>query len=158
MVLAAYLLMLLSQQTGSGSALPNLRTIRPQLEAEYRQIEQGFRHDNPNPWIQRLALEFQLTMFNGEKQSRQWAVDYVLNNAKNFHVQKLSMRIEQLEAKDGDIIAVVKQQSVRTFTDEKGQKHRLDVGALQRETWELSSEGWRLKGVQEWKLLYLRKQ
>ena len=68
------------------------------------------------------------------------------------------MKIKALELKDGEVIATVEQKSVRTFTDEKGQKRRLDVGALQHETWERSSDGWRLKGVQEWKVLYLKKQ
>jgi hypothetical protein len=150
------MLLLLPQPTGS-STLPDLPTIRTQLEAEYRQIVGGFKHGNPEPWIQRLSPEFQLTLFNGEKKNRQWAVDYVRNNAKTFHVRKLSMRITALETKDDDVIAVIAQKSVRTFTDEKGQQHRLEVGALQRETWERSPEGWRLQGVQEWKVLYLKK-
>jgi len=142
--------------TGTGTPIDS-KVIKKQLAAEYRQIEQGFRRNDPTAWIQRLSPEFQLTVFSGQKQNREWVVDYVRNNAKTFRIRKLSMRIKSLEFNEHDVTAIVEQTSIRTFTDERGQPHRLEVGALQRETWERGPNGWRLKAVQEWKLLYLRK-
>jgi len=130
--------------------------VQKDLAREYRIIERGFRHDDPEPWIEHLSPNFELVLFAGQHQSRQWAVDYVRNNAKTFHIVKLSMRIQRVEFGDGDVTAIVEQKSVRTFA-ENGQPRRLDVGALQRETWERTAAGWKLKRVQEWKVLYLRK-
>jgi len=131
--------------------------VKKELAREYKNIEHSFRHDDPTPWIEHLSPDFELVLFNGEHQSRQWAVDYVRNNAKNFHIRKLTMRIQSVELGDAEVTAIVEQKSERTFV-ENGQAHCLDVGALQRETWEKTGRVWRLKRVQEWKVLYLRKQ
>ena len=45
------------------------------------------------------------------------------------------MRIQQLEFGEGEVAAIIEEKSERTFT-ENGQLRRLDVTALQRETWE----------------------
>ena len=134
-----------------------LDTVKKELAREYKNIEHSFRHDNPTPWIKHLSPNFELVLFNGEHQSRQWAVDYVRNNAKTFRIRKLTMRIQNIELGDADVTAIVEQKSERTFV-ENGQTHRLEVGALQRETWEKTTGAWQLKRVQEWKVLYLRRQ
>ena len=143
--------------SGAGSSI-DAKSIQKQLAAEYRQIEESFLRNDPSAWIDKLSPDFQLTLFSGEKQNRDWVVNYVRNNAKNFRIQKLSMRIKSLEVHKSDVTAVVEQKSKRTFTDEKGQPRTLEVGALQRETWEHGPNGWRLTAVQEWKLLYLKKR
>jgi hypothetical protein len=151
------LVFMLSTVSLAGAGTPvDSKVVKERLAAEYRQIEEGFRKNDPTAWIQRLSPEFQLTLFSGQKQNREWVVDYVRNNAKTFRIQKLNMRVKSLEVNENAVTAI-EQTSIRTFTDDKGQPHRLEVGALQRETWEQGSDGWRLKAVQEWKLLYLRK-
>ena len=109
--------------------------VQRDLSREYKIIEGGFRHDDPEPWIKHLSPDFELVLFAGQHQPRQWAVDYVRNNAQTFHIVKLSMRIQRIEFGEGDVTAIVEQKSERTFT-ENGQPHRLEVGALQRETWQ----------------------
>ena len=133
----------------------NHAAVQKDLQFEYKEIEMGFRHDDPTPWIERLSPGFELVLFSGQHQSRQWAVDYVRNNAKTFHIVRLSMRIQRLEFGESEVTATVEQKSERTFSED-GQPHRLNVGALQRETWEPTDKGWRLKRVQEWKVLYVR--
>ena len=153
------LVLMLSTVSVTGIGMPvDSKVIDKQLAAEYRQIELGFRNNDPTAWIQRLSPEFHLTLFSGQKQNREWVVDYVRNNAKTFRIRPLSMRIKSLERNDSGVTAIVEQRSIRTFTDDKGRPHRLEVGALQRETWEQNPDGWRSRAVQEWKLLYLRKR
>jgi len=141
----------------AGNSPVAAKTVRKQLAAEYAQIQKGFRRNDPSPWIQKLSSDFQLTLFNGEKKDREWVINYVRNNAKTFRIRRLTMTIKDLEIREDAVTAIVEQKSVRTFKDDQGQLHRLDVGALQRETWEEASAGWRLKAVQEWKILYVRK-
>ena len=149
---------LLAMFLGVGvTGLGDHAAVQKDLAREYRIIARGFRHDDPQPWIEHLSPDFELVLFAGQHQSRQWAVDYVQNNAKNFHIVKLSMRIQRIEFGDSDVTAIVEQKSVRTFT-ENGQPRRLKVGALQRETWEQTADGWKLKRVQEWKVLYVHKR
>jgi hypothetical protein len=132
-------------------------SVRQELEREYAAIVAGFRRDDPAEWIRRLAPDFRLTLFSGAIQDRKWAVDYVQGNAKNFHVVELTMSIRALEIGAEDVVATVEQKSARTFKDEAG-PHRLEVGAVQLETWERApAGGWRLKAVREKDVLYLRK-
>ena len=133
------------------------RGVRKELESNYARIVRGFKKNDPAVWEGFLTPEFKLKLFSGSVQDRQWVVNYVRNNAKTFQVKKLSMRIKELEVKGDAAVAVVEQKSSRTFKDEQGQPHRLDVGALQRETWTRTPGGWMLKSVEEWKVLYLLK-
>ncbi len=132
-------------------------TIRKELEAQYKRIVKAFKENDTSVWEGLLVPEFKLKLFNGSVQDRQRVVNYVRNNTKTFKVLKLSMTIKELKIEGDDTIAVVEQKSSRTFNDEQDKPHQLDVGALQRETWTKTPSGWRLKSVEEWKVLYLRK-
>ncbi len=131
--------------------------IRKELKANYAKIVKGFKKSDPAVWEGFLVPGFKLKLFNGSVQDRQWVVGYVRNNAKTFKVLKLSMFIKELKIEGDDATAVVEQKSSRTFNDAQGKSHRLDVGALQRETWTNTPSGWKLKSVEEWKVLYLLK-
>jgi len=131
--------------------------IRKELKANYGKIVKGFKKNDPAVWEGFLVPDFKLKLFNGSVQDRRWVVDYVRNNAKTFKVLKLSMVIKELKIEGDEATAVVEQKSSRTFNDEQGNGHRLDVGALQRETWTKTPSGWKLKSVEEWKVLYLLK-
>jgi hypothetical protein len=131
--------------------------IRKQLKANYARIVKGFKRNDPAVWEGFLAPDFRLKLFNGSVQDRQWVVDYVRNNAKTFKVIKLSMTIRELVIEGADTTAIVEQKSSRTFKDEQGVSHKLDVGALQRETWTKTPGGWQLRAVEEWKVLYVLK-
>ena len=133
------------------------KSVRKELESDYARIVKGFKNNDPAVWEGFLLPDFRLKLFNGSVQDRAWVVNYVRNNAKTFKVKKLSMTIKDLKIEGDDATAVVEQKSSRTFKDEKGEPHRLDVGALQRETWTRTPGGWRLKAVEEWKVLYVLK-
>src|SRR6266496_3831953 len=121
--------------------------VRKELKGNYARIVKGFKKNDPSIWEAFLTSDFKLKLFNGSVQDHKWVVDYVRNNAKTFKV---------LTIEGNDATAVVEQRSSRTFI-EQGESHRLDVGALQRETWTETTSGWRLKSVEEWKVLYLVK-
>jgi hypothetical protein len=132
-------------------------TIRKELKANYAKIVKGFKKNDPAVWEGFLIPDFKLKLFNGSVQDHEWVVGYVRNNAKTFKVRQLSMVIKELKVEGNDATAIVEQRSSRTFNDEQGKAHRLDVGALQRETWTETPGGWKLKSVEEWKVLYLLK-
>src|SRR5713226_5300048 len=123
------------------------KSIRTELKANYARIVKAFKRNDTSVWEGFLIPGFKLKLFNGSVQDRQWVVSYVRNNTKTFRVLKLSMTIRDLTIAEADIIAVVEQKSSRTFKDEQGTSHQLDVGALQRETWTKTPSGWRLRSV-----------
>src|SRR6266542_7060955 len=127
--------------------------VRKELKGNYARIVKGFKKNDPSIWEAFLTSDFKLKLFNGSVQDHKWVVDYVRNNAKTFKVLKLSMTIKELTIEGNDATAVVEQRSSRTFSDDQGKTHRLDVGALQRETWTKTPSGLKLKSVEEWKVL-----
>jgi hypothetical protein len=140
-----------------GVARDRDKVVLRDLTARYERIVAGFKKDDPSEWLSQLTPDFTLTLFNGAVQDRQWVVDYVTNNAKNFHLEKLSMKIKGIEVSAGQVVARVEQISTRTSHDESGALRRLDVGAIQLETWVKTEAGWRLKHVKEHEVLYVKK-
>jgi hypothetical protein len=130
--------------------------VGTELAREYGAIVEGFKRNDPSAWIARLAPDFRLILFNGAVQSREWAVDYVRNNANVFHVDSLSMTVTSVRPEQDRWIATVRQLSSRTFSDSTG-AHRLEVGAMQIEAWSRMPSGWMLRSVQEKEVLYLRR-
>jgi hypothetical protein len=123
------------------------KAVRIDLESNYAAIVKGFKNDNPSVWEGFQIPEFKLKLFNGSVKNRQWAANYVRKNA---------MTIKDLTMIGKNALAVVEQKSSRAFSDAKdGKPHILDVGALQREMWTPTPSGWRLKSVEEWKVLYV---
>jgi hypothetical protein len=137
-----------SAETGSASVLSR-------LQREYTAIEAGYRRNDPEPWLARLTPDFQLTLFGGDVKDRAWVQSYVRNNVKAFNIVRLDMRIEGVRVEGSQAVATVRQTSLRTFRDEKGE-HRLEVDARQLETWRRAGSGWRLWRVREYQVLGLK--
>jgi hypothetical protein len=130
--------------------------VRQELEANYQAIVAGFKNNDPSVWEAFLAPDFQLRLFDGQVKDRRWVSDYVRNNAKVFKVVSLSIRVKRLTMEGDDAVAVVEQESSRTFVDGQGRPHQLDVGAVQREVWARTPQGRRLRLVEEKEVLYLK--
>jgi len=137
------------------SRADDAKSVRNELKSNYARIVKGFKKNDPEVWVSYLSADFKLKLFNGSVQDRQWAVNYVRNNAKAFRIKTLRMTIKELALAGNDAVAVVEQKSSRAFKDAQSTPHRLDVAALQRETWTKTTDGWMLKSVQEWKVLYV---
>jgi len=130
---------------------------RSELAAIYATFREGFMRNAPQVWIDALTPTFSLTLFSGQVMPRTWVEDYVRTNASQFRIHTLAMTVQSLARRADTVIATVEQTSDRESTDGQGIRHRLEVGALQLETWVCTSAGWRLQGVKEDSLLYLRR-
>jgi hypothetical protein len=131
--------------------------IRKELEAAYARNVDAFKRNDTAYLEEVFAPDFQVTDFNGETHDRQFIVNYIRKNAQTFRVLELSMEITELTIEDDRAIAIVEQKGSRAFNDEQGVSHQLDVGAIQRETWVKTADGWRLQRVEEMELLYALK-
>jgi hypothetical protein len=137
---------------------PRERTgSREQLTARYETFREAFMRNAPQAWIDALTSTFSLTLFDGRDMPRTWVEEYVLANATQFPIQTLAMTIRSLTHRGDTVVATVEQTSDRESTDAQGVRHRLEVGARQLETWICTTAGWRLAGVKEDSLLYLRR-
>ncbi len=131
--------------------------IKKELSKNYRKIVKGFKKNNPQIWLSYLTDSFHLKLFNGSVVDKKWASDYVINNAKNFKIKKLNMTIEQIKTSDNDDTLFVRQISERTFLDSLKNVHKLAVGAIQKEVWTKIKNSWKLKFVQEYQVLYVKR-
>jgi uncharacterized protein DUF4440 len=143
---------------GQGSCTPaDTARTRAELVAVYGTLREGFMKNAPQAWIDALAPSFTLTLFDGQVMSRDWVENYVRTNAAQFRIRTLAMVLQSITRLVDTVVATVEQTSDREYSDEQGIRHRLEVGALQLETWVCTGAGWRLTKVKEHKLLYLRR-
>lgn len=129
---------------------------RKELKAAYVRIVDALKNNDPAVFEELLAPDFQVKLINGETHDREWILNYIQNNAKAFKVLKLSIKIKKLTVSGNEAIALIEQKSSRTLNDAEGKSHRLDVGAIQQETWVKTAEGWRLRHNVELKRLYVK--
>ena len=128
---------------------------RKELKAAYVRIADALKNNDPAVFEELLAPDFQVKLINGETHDREWILNYIRNNAKAFKVLKLSIKIKKLTVSGNEAIVLIEQKSSRTFNDAEGKSHRLDVGAIQQETWVKTAEGWWLRHNVELKRLYV---
>ena len=144
--------------SGQRSCSPNDTTrTRDELVAVYGTFRDAFMKNAPQAWIDALAPSFTLTLFDGKVMPRDWVENYVRTNATQFRIRALAMVVQSITRLVDTVVATVEQTSDRESSDEYGVHHRLEVGALQLETWVCTGAGWRLATVKEHKLLYLRR-
>jgi hypothetical protein len=148
----AVLLALLPASPATASAPAS---VRQQLEREYADIVAGYSRDDPGPWLRHLTPDFHLVLFSGDVKDRAWVEDYVRNNAKNFHIVSIAMKIENVRVSGARALATVRQTSLRTFKDDKGE-HKLEVDARQLESWRRASGKWKLWRVREYQVLSVK--
>ena len=129
---------------------------RKELKAAYVRIVDALKNNDPAVFEELLAPDFQVKLINGETHDREWILNYIRNNAKAFKVLKLSIKIKKLTVSGNEAIALIEQKSSRTLNDAEGKSHRLDVGAIQQETWVKTAVGWRLRHNVELKRLYVK--
>jgi hypothetical protein len=141
---------------GSCSSRDTART-REELVGVYNTFREAFMNNAPQAWIDALAPSFTLTLFDGKVMSKDWVENYVRTNAAQFRIRTLAMVVQSITRLVDTVVATVEQTSDREYSDEQGVRHRLEVGALQLETWVCTGAGWRLTNVKEHKLLYLRR-
>jgi hypothetical protein len=149
-------LLLITLILACASLPPTDDEVKGELQTYYNKFAEGFKRNDPGVWLSYLTSDFTLTLFNGSVQSHEWVTQYVTQNANTFTVDTLVMRVRGIERRGNQVVATVEQTSSRRFHDGSGD-HRLDVGAIQLETWEKINGRWRLRAVREKDILYLRR-
>src|SRR6266487_1376022 len=143
--------------TATNAQTLDTNIIKKELTRNYKKIVAGFKKNNPNIWLSYLIDSFHLKLFNGSVMDKKWVTDYVADNAKNFKVKELTMTIEQIKTAGNDDTLFVRQISERTFLDSQKIVHKLAVGAIQKEVWTKTQNSWKLKFVQEYQVLYVKR-
>jgi hypothetical protein len=157
---AALLLALLTASHSAAAqrcAPSDTARARKELTSFYGTFREAFMRNTPQPGIAALTPTVALTHFDGRVMPRALVEEYVRANATEVRIETLAMSVEALSRRADTVVATVEQTSDRESTDDRGIRHRLEVGVSQLETWVCTGAGWRLGGVKEDSLLYLRR-
>lgn len=125
------------------------KPVRRALEAQYAKIAEAQRNNDIEALRSLRTLDFTVKLPNGET----WDLETSLNYSRRGFEQvqsniSISNTIESLTVNKNEAVAVVHQQWSR-MQMKGGKLRRVDTSSVQRETWVNTSDGWKLKLIDE---------
>ena len=125
------------------------KPVRRALEEQYAKIAQANINKDLAGLLALRAPDFSVRMPNGETWGFEQSADYSRRAFEQVQSTiSLTNTIETLTLNGDEAVAVVHQQWSR-MQMKKGQLRRVDTSAVQRETWVRSTDGWKLKLIDD---------
>ena len=123
--------------------------VRKELEAQYRKLAEAHDRRDLKAIVGLKTADFHVIFPDGRvgdsQLMEQYSRDFLENNRppynSRFTIQKLTVSVNQLIA-----VAEVLQEVTR-YRELAGERRRVDTSVVQRETWARTTEGWKLKSV-----------
>ena len=125
------------------------KPVRRALEEQYAKIAEATRNKDLAALLALRAPDFMVRMNNGETWDFERSANYVkagLEQVKS--IISLSFTIGTIEVSGNEAAAIIHQQWSR-MQMRAGKLRRVDTGAVQRETWINTPQGWRLKLIDD---------
>lgn len=131
------------------------KNVRKAIEAWYYQNIEAFRKKDVAAVMALRADDFHTVLPNGTKNTRadmQAYTERLLGMIEKFEMLDFQIGEIEIQNKFGDVegefaSAYVTQKTVRIQRLNDGQLHKVESGAVQRETWKKTTEGWKLYRV-----------
>jgi hypothetical protein len=125
------------------------KPVRRALEEQYAKIAQANINKDLRALLALRTSDFSVKRPNGEVWSYEQMADYSRRALEEVQSTiSLTNDIETITLNGNEAAAVVHQQWSR-MQMKKGKLRRVDTSAIQRETWVLTPDGWRLKLVDD---------
>ena len=124
------------------------KRVRKAIEAWYAQNTEAFRRKDVAAVMALRTEDFHTVLPNGTKNTRadmQAYTERLLGMIERF--VSLEFQIGTIDVQGEFASADVTQKTVRMQRLSDGQLHKVESGAVQRETWKKTAEGWRLYRV-----------
>ena len=123
-------------------------TVLKELEAVFAKRMQAVRNKDAEAQVAQVSPDYSATEPNGQTLNYEQIVAYMRRGAEQFvTVADLSITIESLTVRGNEAIVDARQKSSRTQRLGDGNIHNVETGVLQREIWVRTTEGWKLKRV-----------
>jgi ketosteroid isomerase-like protein len=125
--------------------------VRKELEAQYRKLAEAHDRKDIAAILALKTADFHAIFPDGRigdsRVMEQYSRDFLARNQPPFNlrftIRKLAVSPNQLIA-----VAVVFQEASR-FQDLAGKRRKVETSVVQRETWAKTSDGWKLKSVDD---------
>lgn len=142
-------------KAGNPTSDDKSKTVRKAIEAWYEQNIKAFRKKDAAAIMALRAADFHTVLPDGRKNTRadmQAYTERLLGMIEKFETLDFQIGAIELQERFGDApgefaSALVTQKTVRTQRLPDGQIHTVESGAVQRETWKKTPEGWKLYRV-----------
>ena len=123
-------------------------TVLKELEAVFAKRMQAVRNKDAEAQVAQVSPDYSATEPNGQTLNYEQIVAYMRRGAEQFvTVSDLSVTIESLTVRGNEAIVDARQKFARTQRLRDGNTHNVETGVLQREIWVRTTEGWKLKRV-----------
>lgn len=123
-------------------------SVFKELEAVFAKRMQAVRNKDAEAQIAQVSPDYSATEPNGQTLNYDQIVAYMRRGAEQFvTVLDLSITIESLTLSGNEAIVDARQKSSRTQRLRDETIHNVETGVLQREIWVRSTDGWKLKRV-----------
>jgi Domain of unknown function (DUF4440) len=124
------------------------RRVRQELEAVFARRVQAVKNKDAETQISQVSPDYSASRPNGQTLNYEQIANYMRRGADQFvAVTYLSITIEGLTIRDNEALVDARQRFARTQRLRDGNIHCVVTGVLQRETWVRTSEGWKLRRV-----------
>jgi hypothetical protein len=144
--LAALALMLLNVVTASAQ---NDAEVKKELEAQYQRLADAHDRKDLKAIVGLKTADFHVIFPDGRvgdsKVMEQYSRQFLEMNQPPYNIRHT---IRKLSVSENKLIAVAEVfQEATRYRELEGKRRRVDTSVFQRETWAKTSEGWKLKSV-----------
>jgi len=133
---------------GAASAQDNA-AVQKELEAQYQKLADAHERQDLKAIVGLKTADFHAIFPDGRvgdsKLMEQYSKRFLESN-KTPYTQRFT--IQKLSVSENELIAVAEVlQELSRYREEAGKRHKVDTSVVQRETWSKTSDGWKLKSV-----------
>jgi hypothetical protein len=144
--LAALVVMLLSPMAASAQ---DDASVRKELEAQYQRLAEAHEKRDLRAIVGLKTADFHAIFPDGRvgdaQVMEQYSRQFLENNQPPYNIR---VTIQELVVSDNKLIAVAEVfQEATRYRELEGKRRRVDTSVRQRETWAKTSDGWKLKSV-----------
>ena len=123
--------------------------VRKELEAQYKRLAEAHDRQDLKTIVGLKTADFHAIFPDGRvgdsKQMEQYSKQFLESNQPPYNIR---ITIEKLTVSENKLIAVAEVlQEITRYRDLVGKRRKVDTSVVQRETWAKTSDGWKLKSV-----------
>jgi len=123
--------------------------VRKQLDAQYRRLAEAHDRRDLEAIVALKTADFHAIFPDGRvgdsRTMEQYSRQFLEGNLPPYNIR---CTIRKLAVSENRLIAVAEiLQEATRYRELEGRRRRVDTSVLQRETWAMTAEGWKLKSV-----------
>ena len=124
--------------------------VRKELDAQYRRLAEAHDKRDLKAIVGLKTADFHVVFPDGRvgdsKLMEQYSRDFLENNQPPYDIR---FTIQKLTVSENKLIAVAEVlQEASRYRELAGKRRRVETSVVQRETWAKTTEGWKLKAVE----------